>query len=330
MTRSTRSTPGWRRGSAPSWASPSGAPDERGDPAAAHAARRGRAARGRDAGPAARGQRPPAPRREAPGGRATPGAGAGRRDPEGSRQARPRGRLAMAGAGRVELTLLGQTLTVRTAAEPEYVRTLARYLEERVATLTRTGIRDPMAALTLAALDITDELFRAREDHARERRRGGTGGGALVDLLERIAPAPPPPRPWPRRVRPADDDPRHRAADAPHVPPGRSRRLRRDVRGRRRHALSRRRQAAVARRRLAADGDDPRSLAAEGPRLVGAGGADDRRARGAGRPVRAGGLAGLRVDLDAAAPVVGQGLRDRGGPPHPAPCVHRPGARARA
>ena len=101
----------------------------------------------------------------------------------------------MAGAGRVELTLLGQTLTVRTAAEPEYVRTLARYLEERVATLTRTGIRDPMAALTLAALDITDELFRAREDHARESDDVGTRLGALVDLLERIAPAPPPPRP---------------------------------------------------------------------------------------------------------------------------------------
>jgi cell division protein ZapA (FtsZ GTPase activity inhibitor) len=101
----------------------------------------------------------------------------------------------MAGAGRVELTLLGQTLTVRTEADPEYVRTLARYLEERVGTLTRTGIRDPLAALTLAALDITDELFRAREDHARESGDVGTRLGALVDILERIAPAPPPPRP---------------------------------------------------------------------------------------------------------------------------------------
>jgi cell division protein ZapA (FtsZ GTPase activity inhibitor) len=97
-------------------------------------------------------------------------------------------------AGRVELTLFGQTLTVRTEAAPEYVHTLARYLEERVTVFTKSGIRDPLAALTLAALDLTDELFRAREDHAKETGDVGTRLGALVDILERITPAPPPPR----------------------------------------------------------------------------------------------------------------------------------------
>ena len=94
--------------------------------------------------------------------------------------------------GRVELTLLGQTLTVRTEADPEYVRTLARYLEERVAALAKSGVKEPMAALTLAALDITDELFRTRED--RERQDGDVQArlGALVQMLERLSPAPPP------------------------------------------------------------------------------------------------------------------------------------------
>ena len=88
--------------------------------------------------------------------------------------------------GRVELTLLGQALTVRTEADPEYVRTLARYLEERVAALGKSGVTEPMAALTLAALDITDELFRARED--RERQDGDVQArlGALVQMLERF------------------------------------------------------------------------------------------------------------------------------------------------
>lgn len=97
-------------------------------------------------------------------------------------------------AGRVELSLLGQTLTVRTEATPEYVRQLAAFLEERVGELTRSGIKDPMAALTLAALDITDELFRAREERTKQDGDVHTRLGALVDILDRLAPGASPPR----------------------------------------------------------------------------------------------------------------------------------------
>ena len=90
----------------------------------------------------------------------------------------------MAEAGRVELTLLGQTLTVRTEAAPEHIRALADYLEDRVGALRKAGVRDPLAALTLAALDITDELFRLREDHSIDERDVGTRLGALVSLLD--------------------------------------------------------------------------------------------------------------------------------------------------
>jgi cell division protein ZapA (FtsZ GTPase activity inhibitor) len=89
---------------------------------------------------------------------------------------------------RVELTLLGQALTVRTEAPPEYVRTLARYLEKRVEALRKSGVQDPSKALLLAALDITDELFRAREDREREAGDVGARLGALVALLERATP----------------------------------------------------------------------------------------------------------------------------------------------
>jgi len=77
--------------------------------------------------------------------------------------------------GRVELTLFGQTLTVRTEAPAEYIRQLAGYLEERVEAVTRGGMRDPLTALTLAALDITDELFRAREDQSARRATSASG-----------------------------------------------------------------------------------------------------------------------------------------------------------
>jgi cell division protein ZapA (FtsZ GTPase activity inhibitor) len=90
-------------------------------------------------------------------------------------------------ANRVELTLLGHTLALRTDAPADYVRSLAAYIEERVDTLRRSGVQDSSRALMLAALDITDELFRARED----RQRAGELGdrlGALVMLLERATP----------------------------------------------------------------------------------------------------------------------------------------------
>ena len=87
---------------------------------------------------------------------------------------------------RVELTVLGHALTVRTEASADYVRSLAKYLEDRVATMKRGGIRDAQAALVLAALDIADELFRARDDVTKREGDVSARLGALVTLLERV------------------------------------------------------------------------------------------------------------------------------------------------
>ena len=89
---------------------------------------------------------------------------------------------------RVELTFLGQSLALRTEASPDYVRKLAKFVEERVAELKRAGVRDPMKALSLAALDIADELFRARDETIRGAGDVGARLGALVALLDKVAP----------------------------------------------------------------------------------------------------------------------------------------------
>jgi len=89
---------------------------------------------------------------------------------------------------RIELTFLGTKLTVRTEAPPEYLQSLVRYLEEAVAQLRRSGVRDDTTALMLAALDVTDELFREREDKQRDDGDVGARLGALVTLLERTTP----------------------------------------------------------------------------------------------------------------------------------------------
>ena len=94
----------------------------------------------------------------------------------------------MAETKRLELTLLGKTLTVRTEASPEYLQSLVRYLEDAVATLRRSGVRDETTALLLAALDVADELFREREDKQRTDGNVGARLGALITLLEQATP----------------------------------------------------------------------------------------------------------------------------------------------
>ena len=94
----------------------------------------------------------------------------------------------MADAKRVELTFLGTKLTVRTEASPEYLQSLVRHLEAAVTQLRRSGVRDDSTALMLAALDVTDELFREREDKQKAEGDVGTRLGALVTLLEEASP----------------------------------------------------------------------------------------------------------------------------------------------
>ena len=94
----------------------------------------------------------------------------------------------MSESRRVELTFLGQALALRTEAAPEYLRKLAKFVEERVAELKRAGVTDPMKALSLAALDIADELFRARDETIRGAGDVGARLGALVALLDKVAP----------------------------------------------------------------------------------------------------------------------------------------------
>ena len=65
---------------------------------------------------------------------------------------------------RVEFEILGQKYTVRSEASPEYVRKLVDYLDATLRDLDPGGGgQEPTKLSILAALHVTDELFRARE-----------------------------------------------------------------------------------------------------------------------------------------------------------------------
>ena len=63
----------------------------------------------------------------------------------------------------VKVTIVGQELTIRSDATPEHTREVAAYVDKTIRTIMNNGaVVESSRAASLAALQITDELFRAR------------------------------------------------------------------------------------------------------------------------------------------------------------------------
>ena len=93
----------------------------------------------------------------------------------------------MAELNRVEVEILGQKYMIRSASEPGYVKELVAYLEKRVLELRGGGGgQDATRLLALAALYITDELFRLRDERREADRAASARVGALRDLLDAV------------------------------------------------------------------------------------------------------------------------------------------------
>ena len=94
----------------------------------------------------------------------------------------------MADKHRVEVEILGQKYTIRTDAPADYVRELAAHVEQRTKDIRGDGpAQDSVKLLALAALYITDELFRLRDDHALVDQDTSARLDALNRLLDSVA-----------------------------------------------------------------------------------------------------------------------------------------------
>jgi cell division protein ZapA len=63
----------------------------------------------------------------------------------------------------VKVTIVGQELTIRSEASPEHTRQVAEYVDNAIRSIMNSGaVVETNRAAILAALQITDELFRAR------------------------------------------------------------------------------------------------------------------------------------------------------------------------
>jgi cell division protein ZapA len=63
----------------------------------------------------------------------------------------------------VKVTIVGQELTIRSDASPEHTREVAAYVDKTIRGIMNSGaVVESNRAAILAALQISDELFRAR------------------------------------------------------------------------------------------------------------------------------------------------------------------------
>jgi cell division protein ZapA len=64
----------------------------------------------------------------------------------------------------VKVAILGEEYTIRSDVSPEQTRAIAKYLDAAIRAVMHSGkVLDSQRAAILAALQITNELFEARE-----------------------------------------------------------------------------------------------------------------------------------------------------------------------
>lgn len=97
----------------------------------------------------------------------------------------------MTRAARVEFELLGRRFTVKSEARPEYVRELVSHVEQTIKEIATAENQDPVKLAVLAALYISDELFRTREARSQDAVEAARRVAALVELLDTVTPSSP-------------------------------------------------------------------------------------------------------------------------------------------
>ena len=65
----------------------------------------------------------------------------------------------------VNVDIHGQRYAVRSDLDPQYIGELARFLDEKMTAASRElASNDPLRIAVIAALNISDELYRTRQD----------------------------------------------------------------------------------------------------------------------------------------------------------------------
>lgn len=85
----------------------------------------------------------------------------------------------------VKVEIAGESHVLRSDAPAEYTHAVAAHVDGTIRALAPSGTLEQHRTAILAALVITDELFRTREELRALREEVERRAGLLADLLER-------------------------------------------------------------------------------------------------------------------------------------------------
>jgi cell division protein ZapA (FtsZ GTPase activity inhibitor) len=118
----------------------------------------------------------------------------------------------------VAVDIAGEKHVLRSDVPPEYTRSVAAHVDATIRALPGFQTLEPFRAATLAALSITDELFRAREEIRKLREEAEYRTNILAEQLEAASAAAAEKRPV-RRPAAASPAVSWTAEPEPAVPP---------------------------------------------------------------------------------------------------------------
>lgn len=73
---------------------------------------------------------------------------------------------------RITVEIGGQTLILRTQNDPEYIKTLANFVDEKIQSLAQNNPRLSISQLALlTAINLADEIHSAGEAHPRGAKK---------------------------------------------------------------------------------------------------------------------------------------------------------------
>jgi cell division protein ZapA len=82
------------------------------------------------------------------------------------------------------VTIFNQTFRVRSGDDPEYVRKLATYVDQKMSELAQQTLTvDTLKIAILAALNIADDYESTRQELEQFERRVSESTGRLTELL---------------------------------------------------------------------------------------------------------------------------------------------------